>query len=188
MLRLHRALVRSKLDYGCMIYSSAKPYILNALDPVYNEAICICTGAFKSSPISSLYPETGEPSLSTRGAKLTIQFFIHIQLLPDSPIFKTIHRIPLEVAPPGSFASKTYETQFNSIAIWEITINTVSNDFHHDAKADYLFLLWVSQSNLFLQCNFVRYIGQNGCLERTYSESLKILFCILMSEFLMLIE
>ena len=109
MLRLYRALIRSKLDYGCMIYSSANPYILNTLDSVHNEGIRICTGAFKSSPISSLYAETGEPSLSTRRAKLTIQFFTHIHLLPDSPAFKSIHRTPLEVAPPGSFAIKTYE-------------------------------------------------------------------------------
>ena len=151
MLRLYRALIRSKLDYGCMIYSSANPYILNTLDSVHNEGIRICTGAFKSSPISSLYAETGEPSLSTRRAKLTIQFFTHIHLLPDSPAFKSIHRTPLEVAPPGSFALETYEnlrqinmsppcvmqTQFNSTAIWEIPINTVCNDFHHDAKAEY---------------------------------------------------
>ena len=80
-LRIHRALIRSKFDYGSVIYAAAKDRLLKTLDPVHNEALRICTGAFKSPPVISLYAETGEPSLANRRKQLTLQFF----LLPESP-------------------------------------------------------------------------------------------------------
>ena len=46
-LRLYRALIRSKLDYGCMIYGTAKDGLLGSLDPVHNAALRLCTGAFR---------------------------------------------------------------------------------------------------------------------------------------------
>lgn len=78
MLRLYRALVRSKLDYGCVIYASARENILKLLDPVHNSALRICTGAFRSSPVVSLYAESGEASLSVRREQLSLQFLTHI--------------------------------------------------------------------------------------------------------------
>ena len=66
MLRLNRALIRSKLDYGCMIYGTAKDGLLGSLDPVHNAALRLCMGAFRSSPVVSLYSDSGEIPLSER--------------------------------------------------------------------------------------------------------------------------
>jgi hypothetical protein len=66
MLRLYRSLVRSKLDYGSFIYGSATQGKLRILDPVHHEGIRLATGAFRTSPVVSLYAESGEPSLSVR--------------------------------------------------------------------------------------------------------------------------
>ena len=35
LLRLYRSLVRSKLDYGCIVYGSARRSILKQLDPIH---------------------------------------------------------------------------------------------------------------------------------------------------------
>ena len=55
MLRIYKSLIRSKIDYGLQFYQSAKCNILKLLGPIHNAAIRLCTGAFKSSPIGSLF-------------------------------------------------------------------------------------------------------------------------------------
>ncbi|GFV56078.1 RNA-directed DNA polymerase from mobile element jockey, partial [Trichonephila clavipes] len=66
LLRLYRALFRSKLDYGSVVYSSAGKYLLKILDPVHHQALRLCLGAFRTSPVESLYAETYEPPLDLR--------------------------------------------------------------------------------------------------------------------------
>ena len=46
LLQLYHALVRSKLDYGCMVYGSARPSYLKVLDTVQNQGLRLCLGAF----------------------------------------------------------------------------------------------------------------------------------------------
>ena len=84
MLRLYRSIIRSKLDYGCFAYATAKSNVLELLDPIHNAAIRLCLGAFRSSPISSLLAESGEPPLSYRRHQLLLQFFARTQQLPTS--------------------------------------------------------------------------------------------------------
>ena len=54
LLQLYKSFVRSKMDYGSIVYSSASYNVLKRLYSVNNEALRICTGAFRTSPISSL--------------------------------------------------------------------------------------------------------------------------------------
>ena len=84
MLRLYRSIIRSKLEYGCFVYSTAKEKVLDLLSPIHNAALRLCTGAFRSSPVLSLYAETGEPPLSFRRKQLLLQFYIRTQQLPNS--------------------------------------------------------------------------------------------------------
>ena len=72
MLRLYRALIHSKLDYGCLIYGTAEDGLLGSLDPVHNAAQCLCTGAFRSSPVVSLNSDSGEIPLSERRLQLIL--------------------------------------------------------------------------------------------------------------------
>ena len=52
MLRLYRSLVRSKLDYGCTVYGSARNSYSQMLDPVHNQGLRLCLGAFRTSPLT----------------------------------------------------------------------------------------------------------------------------------------
>ena len=63
LLKLYRSLVRSKLDYGCIIYGSAGKSYLQMLDPIHNQGLRLALGAFRTSPVASLYVEADEPSL-----------------------------------------------------------------------------------------------------------------------------
>ncbi|GFT96973.1 RNA-directed DNA polymerase from mobile element jockey [Trichonephila clavipes] len=66
LLRLYRALIRSKLDYESVVYSSACKSLLKILDPVHHQALRLCLGAFRTSPVESLYAEAYEPPLDLR--------------------------------------------------------------------------------------------------------------------------
>ena len=78
LLRLYRALVRSKLDYGCQVYGSARPSYLKELDTIHNQGLRISLGAFRTTPVESLYVEANEPSLYDRRDRLSLQVFFQL--------------------------------------------------------------------------------------------------------------
>ena len=53
MLRLYRSLTQSKLEYGSVVYGSIYSSYLEMLDPVYNQGLRLCLGAFRTSPMES---------------------------------------------------------------------------------------------------------------------------------------
>ena len=71
-LHLYRSLVRSKLDYGCIIYGSAGSSYIKALDAIHHQGLRLLLGAFRTSPVESLYVEANEPPLDLRRLKLTL--------------------------------------------------------------------------------------------------------------------
>lgn len=84
LFRIYRAIIRTKMDYGCQLYDTAKESVLYKLSVVHHICIRLCTGAFKSSPIKSLYSESGEPALQYRRDQLSLQHFTRIKRLKDS--------------------------------------------------------------------------------------------------------
>ena len=46
LLRLYRALVRSKLDYGSIVYGSSRVSYIKCLDPIHNHGLRLCLGAY----------------------------------------------------------------------------------------------------------------------------------------------
>ena len=79
LLKLYRSLVRSKLDYGCIVYGSTAKTSLAKLDPVHNKGLRLSLGAFRSSPVESLYVEAHEPPLEIRRVKLALQYILKLQ-------------------------------------------------------------------------------------------------------------
>ncbi|XP_076312868.1 uncharacterized protein LOC143226159 isoform X2 [Tachypleus tridentatus] len=63
MSKVYRALIRSKLDNGSMVYGCARLKALKMLDPIHHQGLRLCTGPFRTSPVQSLYVESHEPSL-----------------------------------------------------------------------------------------------------------------------------
>ena len=87
LLKLYRFLVRSKLDYGCIVYGSASKVALAKLDPVHNQRLRLSFGAFRSSPVESLYVEAHEPPLEIRREKLALQYILRLKANPGNPAY-----------------------------------------------------------------------------------------------------
>jgi len=97
LLRLYRSLIRSKLDYGCIVYGSASKHILQSLDTVASEAIRIATGAFKSSPVDRLHIIANEPTLENRRAELTLRYFFKLKSHFMNPAYNCVNNSDLKL-------------------------------------------------------------------------------------------
>jgi len=90
LLQLYQALVRSKLDYGCMIYGSARPSYIKKLNPIQNQGLRLCLGAFRTSPETSLHVEADELPLDLRREKLSLQYVMKVAANPTNPTHQCI--------------------------------------------------------------------------------------------------
>ena len=88
LLHLYRSLIRSKLDYGSIVYGSARKSYLQMLDTVHHQGLRLALGAFRTSPVTSLYVEADEPSLYLRREKLSLQYAIRLAANQRNPAFK----------------------------------------------------------------------------------------------------
>ena len=88
LLNLYRALVRSKLDYGSIIYGSARKSYFKILNTVHHQGLAL--GAFRTLPIPSLYVEADEPSLSERRVKLSLQYITKLKTNPTNPAYECV--------------------------------------------------------------------------------------------------
>ncbi|GBM12996.1 putative RNA-directed DNA polymerase from transposon X-element [Araneus ventricosus] len=86
LLRIYQAVVLSRIDYGCMVYGSARSAALRRLDTVHHSALRICSGAFRTSPVESLYTICHQFPLHLRRKKLSIQYYFRSLSLPQHPI------------------------------------------------------------------------------------------------------
>ena len=74
LLNLYRSLVRSKLDYGSIVYGSARKSYLKILDTIHHQGLRLALGAFRTSPVESLYADSNEPFLYIRREKLSTEY------------------------------------------------------------------------------------------------------------------
>ena len=66
LLMLFRTIDRSKLDYGCIVYSTASNTNLRQLDSIHSAELRLALGAFCTSPVSCMYT----PNLPYQGHKI----------------------------------------------------------------------------------------------------------------------
>ena len=58
------------------------------LDTVHHQGLRLALGAFRTSPVESLYVEADEPSLYLRREKLALQYAIRLPANPSNPAYK----------------------------------------------------------------------------------------------------
>ena len=90
LLKLYNSLCRSKLEYACQIYSSACKSRLKELDVIHNLGIRICTGAFRTSPVESIYVDAGELPLDLRREELGLRYIQRMKTNRSNPSFKVL--------------------------------------------------------------------------------------------------
>ena len=120
LLNLYRSLIRSKLDYGCFIYGSARKSYIKLLDPIHHQGLRLALGAFRTSPVESLYAEANEPPLNLRRKRLGLQYAVKLMSDHKNPAFETVFEMP-----PNS--EMLYE-QSNKIPPFGVRIKKELND------------------------------------------------------------
>ena len=90
VIYLYRALTRSKLDSGCIVYGSARPSYLKMLVPIHKSASRLCLGAHMTSPASSMSVIASEPPLQLKRQKLTLQYCVKLASDPCSPDYNCL--------------------------------------------------------------------------------------------------
>ncbi|GBN27822.1 hypothetical protein AVEN_28122-1 [Araneus ventricosus] len=86
LLRIYQAVILSRIDYGCMVYGSARPTVLRRLDTIHHSALRICTGAFRTSPVESLYIMSHQLPLHLRRQKISALYSFRAQSVRKNPI------------------------------------------------------------------------------------------------------
>ena len=84
------------------------------LDPIHNQGLWIALGAFRTSPVASLYVEADEPSLNSRREKLSLQYAIRLAASPSNPAH--------EVTFPPNYVD-LYEQKPKAIKSFDIRIS-----------------------------------------------------------------
>ena len=108
LIQLYKSLILSKLDYGSFIYGSAPKSYIRMLDPIQNEGLRLCLGAYKTSPARSLEVQAGVLPLKLRREQLALQYILKLRANPNNPAYKCIfHR---ELTQPSARRYKTIPT------------------------------------------------------------------------------
>lgn len=77
LLLTYKTTVRAKLDYGSIIYDSARWNDLKKLEVIHNQGLRISTGCYRTSPIGSILIESNEPNLAHRRNTLMLKYAIN---------------------------------------------------------------------------------------------------------------
>jgi ribonuclease HI len=128
LLKIYHALIRSKLDYGSVVYGSARRSTLQKLNTVHHSALRICSGAFRTSPIDSLYVDNYEPPLHIRRDILSLQYYFRILSIMNHPLKN--HNF-------SSYLNRLFHARPLSIPPFHHRIENILNTFNLD-KVDIL--------------------------------------------------
>lgn len=142
LLRIFNSLVKSRLDYGSVVYGSASKTALKMLDPVLHLGLRLASGAFRTSPMQSLYVECDQWCLEHQRSYTDIMYAVKttsIQNHPASLLIKdtsAMHlflnrpsismpfplRVKVQAEELGISFNDTYETSITDlVAPWEMS-------------------------------------------------------------------
>ena len=88
LLMLYRAIVRSKLDYGCIVYGTAQNTKLRQLDSIHNSGLRLVMGAFCTSPVST---EANEAPLEKCCLKLSMHYYLKTRACTSNQAYHVLH-------------------------------------------------------------------------------------------------
>ncbi|GFV30249.1 putative RNA-directed DNA polymerase from transposon X-element [Trichonephila clavipes] len=121
LLRVYQALILSRLDYGCVVYGSARASVLRRLDTIHHSAPRIISGTFRTSPVTSLYVVCHQPPLELRRRQLSAHYFIRAMSVLSHPLKPFSLAIGL---------TRLYETRSFNIKPFSERVMAVLNDAH----------------------------------------------------------
>jgi len=78
LIKTYKTLIRSKIDYDCIVYNSASTHVLSQLDPIQNSCLQIVLRAFPTSPTLNLQALTGIPPLAVRRKMMSTNYALNV--------------------------------------------------------------------------------------------------------------
>ena len=90
MLTLHRSLIRSITDHGMEIYFNSSNENRYEIEKIQNEALRLCTGALKSTPVYSLLHACNEMPPNIRYLQLCLFYRTHLLTFSEHPTLSVI--------------------------------------------------------------------------------------------------
>lgn len=117
LLTVYKSIIRSRLEYGCAVFSSAKPKILQKLQVLQNMCLRLVTGTYRTSPILSLHALTGLMPLNYRRHQITLSISNRISANPTHPLYKlTTDDHPLQTKYSNrKFSSKPFSIRAHNL-------------------------------------------------------------------------
>jgi hypothetical protein len=91
LLIIYKVLIRSKIDYGTILYKNTNIKHLNIIQTELNIAIRLSIGGFKSSPIESIRNITNEIPPGLRKEKLLLLYCVRTKRNTNNPANKAIN-------------------------------------------------------------------------------------------------
>jgi ribonuclease HI/exonuclease III len=85
LITIYKALVRSRLDYGCEAVYTAGKIQLRRLDNVQSKCLRLCCCAFRSTAVNALQQDCGEMPLWIRRRRLLLRFAVKVAANPCNP-------------------------------------------------------------------------------------------------------
>lgn len=76
---IYTGLIRSVFDYGSSIYGSASKTLLKKLDVIQHQALRICCGAIRTTPVAAIQVEMGEMPLCIRREQLATVYWANLK-------------------------------------------------------------------------------------------------------------
>lgn len=128
LLSIFNSLVRSRIDYGSPVYQSAPKSALKLLDPVYHLGLRLATGAFRTSPIESLYVESDMWSLDSQRAYTALLYAVKTTSIIKHPSNILIH----DTSTVSLFLKRPSLPQ-----PYAITVNTIASNINISFKDTY---------------------------------------------------
>ena len=122
LLNPYRSLIRSKLHHGSIIYGCSKTIPENLR--YHHQGLRLALGAFRTSPIESLYAEACEPFIYKR-QKLALQYITKLAASPQNLAYNDIFK-PLY--------KQFYENQPNTIKLLVLRMESIIKEANIDIQ------------------------------------------------------
>lgn len=82
LLNFYTSYIRSKIDYGCILFSIAPHYALDSLNKIQNQCLRLALGVRPTSPVVSLEAESNIPPLSHYFKLTILKYYGRLAELP----------------------------------------------------------------------------------------------------------
>ena len=136
----------------------ARPSYLKMLNTVHHQGLRLALGAFRTSPVESLYVEAGELPLEQRRIKLSLQYITKLKSTPSNPAYncvfdpqyelkylrntKTISPLGIRIKPHledcDIILDQINDDDIYDIPPWELSSPTVKLKIHSTPKSETL--------------------------------------------------